>query len=167
MMKAIQEAIKKPRIEAFLLTLRNAKMKHYVILGFIFFTFLTCGREAAGLKSTYNTGGYTLKVFKRNVVKDIVLSGHVYEVDEKKPVVLGYVKWACQGARVDTVSGFYELRDGGPISSKVFLTCGTIGYREVETEHFFVEPGDSIRIDFFLAYDERPFIQCYPTSSDL
>lgn len=87
-------------------------MKHYIVLGFMLLTFLTCRKEAAELKPTNNTGGYTFKVFKRNV-KDIVLSGYVYEVDEKKPVVLGYVKWACQGVRVDTASGFYTLRDGG------------------------------------------------------
>ena len=48
------------------------------------------------------------------------------------------------------------------ISSELteYVTARMIGFKNVETASFKISPGDSIELDFYLAIDDRPIINC-------
>ena len=114
-------------------------------------------------KSTYNKGGYTISKLKNTLLHDqdyVVLFGSIKNNETNLPLGLGVsnIKYGCLTYSSDA-NGNYIFRS--KIStSDVFLTCLAIGYRTIETEPFELQGGDSIRINFILALDDRPLINC-------
>lgn len=110
------------------------------------------------LKPTYNRGGFALNFYKSKSISKAVIVGQVKDVDTKQTIGFATIKVGCLTIQSDS-SGRYAISEKAP-SDISFLTCSFIGYRMIETEHFRLSNGDSLKIDFFLAQDDRPIINC-------
>jgi len=112
------------------------------------------------LKPTNNKGGYVISILKDKLLHDkdsAVVYGFVREIEHNKPLINSRIKIGCYSIDIDN-NGFYHFKER--IMDEIYLTSSWIGYKTVETESFKLERGDSIRVDFFLASDDRPLINC-------
>lgn len=90
----------------------------------------------------------------------MVFFGSVKNNETNLPLGLAIsnIKYGCLTYSSDA-NGNYTFKS--KIStSDVFLTCLAIGYRTIETEPFELQRGDSIQVNFTLALDDRPLINC-------
>jgi|GEM_PF-2138145 len=134
--------------------------KSYFLYCIVFASIMSCRTEKLSkIKPTNNKGGYTISILKDRSLKDsVVIYGYVHDYLNNTPLSGASVQFACSTVRVDD-KGFYQFRDKGGIET-VSLSVILIGYRTVDTENFKLENGDSVHINFILAPDDRPLINC-------
>ncbi len=136
------------------------RIKNIVFLSIVLFAVISCRNQPlSAIKPTYNKGGYTISITsnKKKAENSIVISGQFRDIETDKPIASGWITSGCQKILIDSL-GFYYAKENA--YDKVFLISTAIGYREIETEHFKAEKGDSVRINFFLVQDDRPLINC-------
>jgi len=125
------------------------------------FIFLSCGSESnLTLRPTNNKGGYSISIAKNPGLHrsdSILIYGYVKDIEQNTALVSSFVKAGCIPVRAGT-DGFYRLKEIA--TDKIYLTCSWIGYKSIETEFLKLTRGDSVRVDFFLAPDDRPLINC-------
>lgn len=119
---------------------------------------ISCQPRSLKIRPTYNKGGFTLSHFKNESKKSIVIFGQVKDIESNRIIRPAVIRMGCLTVQSDN-SGMYKMSEES-IGLNSFLTCSFIGYRTIETERFNVQPGDSLRIDFFLIQDDRPLINC-------
>lgn len=135
-------------------------MKNTIFISITFFIVISCAYQPlSSIKPTYNKGGYTMSITnsKKRTENSIVVRGQFRDVETNNPIKSGWITIGCQKILIDSL-GFYHAKEN--VYDKVFLTSTAIGYREIETEHFKVQKGDSVNIIFFLTQDDRPLINC-------
>lgn len=117
-------------------------------------------RIAAKMKSTYNNGGYTVSILKKKSPQannDIVIYGSVNDVGNKSPLIASVIKIGCNSISVNNTGVYYAKEKA---VENLFITCTSIGHLTLETENLKLQKGDSVRVNFFLAQDERPLVNC-------
>lgn len=117
-------------------------------------------KKISNLRPTNNNGGYTMSVAKNSSLYTqdrIVVYGYVKELGQNTPLKASQIKYGCYVINVNN-DGFYRFKE--KTTEEIFITSSWIGYRTVETENLKLEKGDSVKIDFFLAPDDRPLINC-------
>jgi hypothetical protein len=125
----------------------------------IILLIISCQQNLHGsLKPTYNKGGYTLSINKRNGLSTISVSGEFRDVESNTLIKQGWVTSACTKSLINSL-GSYKFKID-KFDGNIFLTSTSIGYRPIETERFKIEKGDSIIVNFFLAQDDRPLYNC-------
>lgn len=129
----------------------------------IYFTAIVLTTSCHGnlIKPTYNKGGYTFNKFYNKSLynnESAIIYGHLRELGSSKVVLSARLNMACASLLVDS-TGYYQFN--GKVGDEVtFLTCISLGLRTIETEPFKVQRGDSINVNFFLAQDDRPLVNC-------
>lgn len=127
----------------------------YLAVGIV---IISCHPKTLNLKPTYNKGGFTISNFQTGSKKGSVIFGQIKDIQTNELIRGAVIKMGCLTVQSDE-SGTYKISDESNAENS-FLTCSFIGYRPVETERFKLEKGDSLKIDFFLAQDDRPLINC-------
>ena len=126
----------------------------------VLYLIISCQtRNLSQIKPTYNKGGYTISISKNELMKEdsSIVYGYIKDYTDKNLLTTSIIKIGCITINVDS-KGFYKLKS--KTIENTFLTGISIGYRTIETEYFKLDKGDSINIDFFLAPDDRPLINC-------
>ncbi|NDK55164.1 hypothetical protein [Pontibacter fetidus] len=135
-------------------------MKNLLFYLLISALFVSCKTEQLALTPTYNKGGYTFKVYKSKYLAaqdSIYIGGSVYDIVTKELLEGAVVNYGCNyyGDQL----GNYSLITR-PYSIGYPLVSRYVGYLNVETTPVIFQAGDSVRIDFYIAQDERPLIHC-------
>lgn len=114
------------------------------------------------IKPTNNDGGYTIEYFKNRVLKksdSIVVFGNVFSLSDNKNIGAAQVIFGCMRKNI-IGDGSYKFKTNANTLKTNYLKALGLGHRSVETEFFPLNPGDSIKIDFYLSEDNRPIIDC-------
>lgn len=139
---------------------KQVRMRNIIFVSIALFIGISCTYQSlSSIKPTYNKGGYTIAITdsKKGIENNIVITGQFRDVETDKPITSGWITIGCQKILIDSM-GFYHAKENA--YDKVFLISTAIGYREIETEHFRAERGDSVNINFFLVQDDKPLIDC-------
>lgn len=101
-----------------------------------------------------NDGGYIIS----NVgSKDsLMIQGFVKDVESLNPIPGSVIKLHCTKVYTDD-KGYYSIRLTRNLEPFRLLTS-FIGYRSIETKEF--TSNNSLRVDFYLEEDDKPFIDC-------
>ena len=133
-----------------------------IIFLFLSMIFFCCKpQREIELTPTYNSGGYTMAKLNNKLLnqsESAIIYGYVKEYNSLNKLQIASIKIGCAIIQVDSI-GYYQFK-GKIGDSPIFLTCSFIGYKSIETQHFKLERGDSVKVDFFLAEDDRPLINC-------
>lgn len=131
----------------------------------IFFTYLfliiSCSTIKNELIPTNNIGGYKIELKNNSNIDstEIHFFGKVIDVATEKPISNAQLTFGC--LKYETSSnGEYSFRIKYSDDSTLYLKAITIGYKTIETKFLSFTNNNSIKINFYLAEDDRPFINC-------
>ena len=124
-----------------------------------------CSSIKNELIPTANKGGYKVNVIrvKSKINSDeVTIKGIVFDVKTGKPIsppVLLTV--GC--LKIQTSSqGEYSFKTQNSKDNYFFIEVISIGYRTIETDFIDIYNKNEVKIDFYLAEDDRPLIDCPP-----
>lgn len=127
--------------------------------------FCGCSSIKNELIPTYNKGGYkvnAIRVKSKINSDEVTIKGTVFDVKTGKPIsppVLLTV--GC--LKIQTSSqGEYSFKTQNFKDDYFFIEVISVGYRTIETNFIDIYNKSEVKIDFYLAEDDRPFIDCPP-----
>lgn len=117
--------------------------------------------KKSSFHQTYNKGNYTITRNKsENLYKQgkILISGEIKGIGASNDDIYAVIKYGC----LETTSnnGEYKFILKEKSDQPLQFTAVSIGHLTVETAPMKLELGDSINLNFMLAEDERPLINC-------
>lgn len=121
---------------------------------------MACKSEKNNLFPTYNNGSYEFINFTSENLKEkdsVYISGRIHSLDRNKFPVVSTVQLGC--FKTNSTNGEYSIK-GRPFNTKSYLTVISLGYLTMETRPFTTKSGDSLIVNFHVAGDERPLINC-------
>jgi hypothetical protein len=143
-------------------------MKKYIYILLLFsylLVFCGCSSIKNELIPTANKGGYKVNVIraKSKINSDeVTIKGTVFDIKTGKPInppvllTVGCVK-------IQTSSqGEYSFKTQNLKNEYFFIKVISLGYKTVETNFIDIYNKNEVKIDFYLAEDDRPFIDCPP-----
>jgi hypothetical protein len=136
----------------------------------LLFTYLLVFSGCSSIKSelipTANKGGYKVNVIgaKSKINSDeVTIKGTVFDIKTGKPInppVLLTV--GC--LKIQTSSqGEYSFKTQNFKDDYFFIKVISVGYKTIETDFIDIYNKNEVKIDFYLAEDDRPFIDCPPS----
>ena len=112
---------------------------------------------------TANKGGYTINVIKSKPkirLNEVTVKGTVFDVETgnsiKSPVIL---KVGCLTIQVSS-QGNYSFKTKNIKDDYFFIEVISIGYKSIVTNFLDLTDKNELKIDFYLAEDDRPLIEC-------
>ncbi|MER2996489.1 hypothetical protein [Pontibacter populi] len=121
--------------------------------------FVSCKTEQLALTPTYNKGGYTFKIHKSRYLAaqdSIYVGGSIFDVNTKELLEVGKIELGCSSS--NNLNNYSFRMHNWDIA--VPVTAKYVGYLTVETAPFITQAGDSIVVNFYLAPDEKPLLNC-------
>lgn len=119
-----------------------------------------CVNTKNTMQATYNKGGYQLRTYKKSevVVEDSVLiTGKISALNEANNLVAPIIKYGCNIQHSSTGEFRFKVKTS---DVKLSLSASAVGYLTVDTEPLHTQAGDSLIVNFILAPDERPLLNC-------
>jgi hypothetical protein len=137
----------------------NFRMVKYLINIFIFTVLIGCAQKSV-LLPTYNQGRYSFQLYHSKELENqkmTYVGGSIVDLESKKMLTGSIVEFGCLKAYPE--DGLYEFRLGKtnvstPVEAKA------IGYLSIFTAPCKLNDGDSLVVNFYLAEDKRPIINC-------
>lgn len=141
------------------------KFNRILLLSAYLFVLGGCSSIKNELIPTANKGGYKVNVIrvKSKINSDeVTIKGTVFDVKTGRPIsppVLLTV--GC--LKIQTSSqGEYSFKTQNFKDDYFFIEVISVGYRTIETNFIDIYNKSEVKIDFYLAEDNRPFIDCPP-----
>lgn len=120
----------------------------------------SCYSTKTALQPTYNKGGYVFNKYdSKSLIQEdsILIVGRISALDKTETLVAPTVKYGCIVQQPG--SGEYRIK-AKAADVKFQLSATAVGYLTVETQPLLTQKGDSVIVDFYLAPDERPLLNC-------
>ena len=127
--------------------------------------FCGCSSIKSELIPTANKGGYTVNVIKSKSKfnsDEVIIKGTVFDVKTGKPIsppvllTIGCVKIQASS------QGEYSYKTQNFKYDYFFIEVISIGYKSIITDYLDLTNKNEVKIDFYLAQDDRPLIECPP-----
>ncbi|MFD2941510.1 hypothetical protein [Flavobacterium notoginsengisoli] len=139
-------------------------MKKYKFIIVISCLFILAGCSCIKRKMmpTNNKGGYIVKLGKHEIKTEnesVTVRGHVYDVKTNKPLNNATLITGCFKFQT-TSEGEYSFRTRNLKGDAFFMIAVVYPHRAVETDYVDIYNRKEVIIDFYLAMDERPIIEC-------
>lgn len=123
-----------------------------------------CSSIKNKLIPTANYGGYMVHVTKTktNNSDEVIIKGRVFDVETGKPIsppvilTIGCLKIQA------SPQGEYSFKTKNFKYDYFFIEVVSIGYKSIITNYLDLTNKNEIIIDFYLAQDDRPLIECPP-----
>lgn len=142
-------------------------MNRILLLSTCLFVLYGCFSSKNKLIPTANKGGYKVTEIraksKRNS-NEVTITGTVFDIKTGKsispPVLLtsGCIKIQASS------KGEYSFKTTNFKDDYFFIEVIAVGYRTIETNFINIHNRNEVKIDFYLAEDDRPFIDCPPAA---
>ncbi|MBC5775493.1 hypothetical protein H8S95_15555 [Pontibacter sp. KCTC 32443] len=135
-------------------------MKNFLFCLVFAILFISCKTEQLVLTPTYNKGGYTLEEYKSKALAaqgEFYVGGRIIEAHTKQPMPGVAVKLGCYFSGDDYGNYNFKTTPGTELNQ---LISRYVGYLDVESKPMKFQAGDSLIIDFYMAQDEKPLINC-------
>jgi hypothetical protein len=114
---------------------------------------------------TANIGGYKVNVIKSKSKinsDNIIIKGTVFDIETGKPIsppVLLTI--GCINVQTSS-QGEYFYKTQNFKDDYFFIEVNALGYKTIGTDFLDLTNKNEVKIDFYLAKDDRPFIHCEP-----
>ena len=122
-----------------------------------------CSSFKGELIPTANKGGYKVNVIRAKSsinLKEVTIKGKVFDVETGKPISPP-VQLTVGCLKIQTSSqGEYSFKTQNFKDNYFFIEVISIGYRTIETNFIDIYNKNEIEINFYLAQDNRPLIEC-------
>ena len=138
-------------------------------LSLILFAFVMilngCSSTKNKLIPTANKGGYKINVIKSKSIinsDDVIIKGTVFDIETGKPIsppvllTIGCLKIQASS------QGEYSFITQNFKDDYFFIEVISIGYKSVITDYLDLTNINEVKIDFYMAKDDRPLIDCPP-----
>ncbi|MEJ8756276.1 hypothetical protein WG947_04665 [Pontibacter sp. H259] len=135
-------------------------MKNLLLYLLISALFVSCKTKQLTLTPTYNKGGYTFEAYKSKTLAahgEFYVGGRIFEEETKQPMPRAVVKLGCYLSGDDFGNYKFKTKPGTELNQ---LISRYVGYLDVESRPLKFQAGDSLIIDFYMAPDEKPLINC-------
>lgn len=120
---------------------------------------ISCSTTKRKLIPTANKGGYLLNLNTNLNLSEKNITGRVFDI--KTNALLGGIELTvgCKKTQTNTNGEFsFKLKEFS--NGALFIKASGIGYKIVETDFINMKNKNILNIDFYLAEDDRPFINC-------
>jgi hypothetical protein len=138
--------------------------KHIYIL--LLFTYLLvlggCSSIKKDLIPTSNKGGYKVNIIKEKSKinsDEVNIIGKVFDVKTGNPISNAELTIGCLKIQSSS-QGEYSFKTENPKDDYFFIKVISVGYKTIETDFIDLTNKNQIKIDFYLAEDDRPFTNC-------
>ena len=142
-------------------------------INFIFLLFVCilavsgCSSVKDQLLPAYNNGRYTIETtkLKSDSSSLVTISGTFFDIKTKKPITnfpALTLKYGCNQAQISDHSTFSFKVDNSIRDDYFYLRAIGFMYYTIETNFIDIYNKNEIKIDFYLAEYDRPFIHCEP-----
>ncbi|TCN60528.1 hypothetical protein D0809_01375 [Flavobacterium circumlabens] len=140
------------------------KINKFIVLMFSCFFFISGGSFAQKkLIPNNNKGGYNLVVSEEKLKNDdahyVTIRGHVYDLKTEKPLSVAKLIVGCFEF-MTTDQGEYSFKTRNQEDEFFYVEVFAFLYRPVETNYINIYNKKEVIIDFYLAEDDRPFLEC-------
>lgn len=146
------------------------KKHNYILLFFIcLFVLGGCSSIKKELISTYNKGGYkiyTIKAKAKINSEDVIIFGKVFDVETGLPISPVQLTFGCSKIQVSS-NGEYFFKTKNFKDDYFFIEVISVGYKTIVTNFLDLTNKNEVKIDFYLAVEDRPIIDCPPTKKDV
>jgi len=138
-----------------------------IILIFCVILCLGCANTIKKLQPTANKGGYTVNVIKsKTQTKEVIITGTIFDLTTGKTISEGVlITHDCLKIK-EITDGKFSFNLNNMKGPDFFLTVVAVGYRTIETSVIYIYDKKQIQIDFYLATDDRPLIECIETKKN-
>lgn len=131
--------------------------KLFLLVGILFLT--SCLRETIEKHKTYNDGWYEWKNHssKNQLIDSLYISVKVVDKNKKDLLMISKLQYGCMSFNLKKGINTFKVRKS---SVKMRLKITSLGYLSIETSPYLEVKSDSIVAKFYLAEDDRPFLNC-------
>jgi hypothetical protein len=145
--------------------------KYNYILLFITYLFVLggCSSIKKKLIPTYNKGGYKVNTIKAKAKinsEEVTISGKVFDVETGLPISPVQLTFGCSKIQASS-KGEYSFKTKNFKDDYFFIEVISVGYKTIVTNFLDLTNKNEVKIDFYLAEDDRPIIDCPPTKKDV
>ncbi|MFY0630230.1 MAG: hypothetical protein JXR05_07600 [Flavobacteriaceae bacterium] len=128
-----------------------------LIVGILLLT--SCSKETSERHKTYNEGWYEWKNHnsKNQLIDSIYISVEVVDKNKKDLLMISKLQYGCMSFNLKKGINTFKIRKS---SVKMRLKITSLGYLSIETSPYLHVKSDSIVANFYLAEDDRPFLNC-------
>lgn len=126
------------------------------------FILVGCSSVTGQLLPTNNKGGYKVILGEQEIKTEdesVTIRGHVYDVKTGKALSDATLLTGCFKFQT-TTDGEYSFRTRNLKGDAFFMMAVVYPYRAVETDYVDIYNRKEVIIDFYLALDERPLLEC-------
>ena len=122
-----------------------------------------CASIKNKLIPTANEGGYKVEVIKTKPVNsdELTINGTVFDVKTGNPVSYTILKIGCLEIHTSS-QGVYSYKTKNFKYDYFFMEVNSVGYKSIVTNFLDLTNKNEVKIDFYLAEEDRPFIDCPP-----
>lgn len=140
-------------------------MKNIIVIGLFAILGIGCTSNAQDTSvskqemiPSYNKGGYTIDISNPANSDSVSISGRVVSTNDESIFPGTTIKYGCKKISTDESGSFAFKSAVSDLDLQVI--ANSVGYMRVETKPLKVKKGDSLNVNFYLAPDERPMINC-------
>ena len=120
---------------------------------------ISCSTTKRKLIPTSNKGGYLLNLTTNLNLPEKNITGRVFDI--KTNELLGGIELTIGCIKTQTTpNGEFSFKLKDFSNEALFIKASGIGYKIVETDFINMNNKNALNIDFYLAEDDRPFINC-------
>lgn len=136
------------------------KIKSILLLITTILALNGCSSLENNLIPTYNKGGYKIIINNKKTAinsEEINISGKVFDATTGKPISNVELTATCIKTNVSS-QGEYSFRTKKSSYKQFYIKVNSFGYKTIETN--FIDLTNNIEVNFYLAEDDRPLINC-------
>lgn len=134
-----------------------------ILLLFIYLLVLGgCSSFKKGLIPTANAGGYKVEVIKKKPKinsGELTIKGTVFDVKTGNPISYAILKIGCFEIYTSSL-GEYSYKTKNFKYDYFFIEVNSVGYKTIVTNFLDLTNKNEVKIDFYLAEEDRPLIDC-------
>ncbi|MFV5687488.1 hypothetical protein ACM55M_02545 [Flavobacterium sp. ZT3R25] len=111
---------------------------------------------------TYNKGGYKIKIIEINSKTNPInlkITGKVFDATNGKILSNAQLVIGCFKIQ-NSSQGEYTFKTNNLKNDFFYIEAIFTGYKTIQTDFIDLTNKNEIQIDFYLAEDDRPFINC-------
>ncbi|MFV5684055.1 hypothetical protein ACM55I_01260 [Flavobacterium sp. GB2R13] len=138
------------------------KFDHIILLFIFLLVFGGCSSIKNELIPTANKGGYKVKVIKTKPKinsDELTIKGTVFDVKTGNPISYTILKVGCIEIHASS-QGEYSYKTKNFKYDYFFIEVNSVGYKTIITNFLDLTNKNEVKIDFYLAEEDRPIIEC-------
>ena len=139
------------------------KINHILVLFISVVVLGGCSTVKNELIPTYNNGGYKVKIIKtesKTNPDEVIIKGTVFDVKTGRPLDYPtFLKIGCYDIYTSS-KGEYSYKAKNFKYDYFFIEVTSVGYKKILTDYLDLTNKNEIQIDFYLARDDRPILEC-------